>query len=70
MACFCDFLKWVFFIAKSVKVSIQEQLSKHEHDTFEIYIYALWKCLMKICSTLKIEHIKKLLNYKYKDVSK
>lgn len=50
-----EFLKQVFSIAKSVKVSIPEQLFKYDYDTFEIYIHALWEGLMKSCSTLKVE---------------
>lgn len=51
-----DFLKEIFSIARSVKVSIPDQLYKYDYDTFEIYIHALWEGLMRSCSTLKGEY--------------
>ena len=50
-----DFLKRIFEIARKVKVSIQDELYKYDHDTFEKYIHALWDGLMSSCSTLKVE---------------
>lgn len=50
-----DFFKRILSIAKSVKVSIPEQLYKYDYENFEIYIQAMLEGLMKSCSTLKIE---------------
>lgn len=50
-----DFFNHILTIARAVEVSIPDQLFKYDHDTFEVYIHALWEGLIKGCSTLKIE---------------
>lgn len=50
-----DFLKRILAIARSVQISLPDELFKYDYDTFEIYIHALWEGLMESYSTLKIE---------------
>lgn len=50
-----DFFMQVSSIARSVKVSIPDQIFHHDYDTFERYIHALWEGMLKSSSTLKFE---------------
>ena len=50
-----EFFSQILRIAKSVEISIPNEIYKYDNDTFEIYIQALWKGFIKSCSTLKCE---------------
>lgn len=50
-----DFLKQIMSIAKSVKVSIPDQIFKYDLETFESYVHALWEGFFRSCSTFKAD---------------
>lgn len=52
-----DFYNRILAIAKSVQVTLPDELFKHDYDTFEIYINALWEGIMKSCPTFKNQNI-------------